>query len=101
MTPTNVLGDTNELVFGCINVCGLERRVQFPEFCETLSDLDILCVTETTCNPTDTISIPGYGFLSQERKQNCIRSSGGIAVIYSSLLEGKLEIIPTDSAVTT
>ena len=97
MTPTNVLGDTNELVFGCINVCGLKRRVQFPEFCETLSDLDILCVTETKLDPTDIISIPGYGFLSQERKQKCIRSSGGIAVIYNSLLEGKLKIVPTDS----
>ena len=45
MTPANVLGGMNELVFGCINVCGLKRRVQFPEFYETLSDLDILCIT--------------------------------------------------------
>ena len=70
MTPTNhSCNKENELNFGCLNVCGLKRRVHFPEFQETLSDFDILCVTETKLDHTDVISIPGYGSLSQVRKQ--------------------------------
>ena len=80
MTPTNDSGiKENELIFGCLNVCGLERRVHFPELQETLSEFDILCVTETKLDHTDVISNPGYGSLSQVRKQKFIHSPGGIA----------------------
>ena len=54
-------------------------------------------MTETKLDHIDVINILGYGFISQERKQNFIRSSGGIAVIYKSIYEGKLRVIPTDS----
>ena len=58
----------NKLVFGCLNVCGLKSRLQYPEFSDTLSHYDIFCVTETKLDYTDVISMPGYTFLSQERK---------------------------------
>ena len=86
----------SELIFGCINVCGLKQRLQYPEFHETLSDFDI-CVTETKLDHTDKITIPGYGFLSQERKQNFIRSSGGMTVIFKTSFERNLKITHTDS----
>ena len=94
-TPVN--NDGNELRFGCINVCGLKRRLNYPEFYDTLSQLDILCVTETKLDHLDVINIPGYGFISQIRKQKFIRSSGGVAVIYKNMFDGKLKIIPTES----
>ena len=56
-TPIN--NDGNELRFGCINVCGLKRRLNYPEFYDTLSQLDILCVTETKLDHLDVINIPG------------------------------------------
>ena len=87
----------SELIFGCINACRLKWRLQYPEFYETLSDFDILCVTETKLDHIDIITIPGYGFLSQESKQNFTRSSGGMAIIFKTSFEGKLKIIPTGS----
>ena len=98
MTPTNDTGNKgNELSFGCLNVCGLKRRVHFPEFQETLSDFDILCVSETKLDLTYIIMLPGFGSLSQVLKQKFIRCSGGIAVIYKNSFEGKTKAIPTES----
>ena len=68
------------ILFGCINVCGLKHRLNYPEFEETVTNFDILCVTETKLAHTDVISVPGYNFLSQQRKQMFIRKSGGIGI---------------------
>ena len=87
----------NELMFGCLNVCGLKRRLHFPEFRDTLSIFDFFCVTETKLDHTDIITVPGYSFISQIRKQKFIRSSGGIAVFYKNIFEGKVKVIPSES----
>ena len=89
----------NELMFGCLNVCGLKRRLHFPEFRDTLSNFDFFCVTEKKLDHTDVIhvTVPGYGFISQIRKQTFIRSSGGIAVFYKNIFEGKIKAIPSES----
>lgn len=85
------------ILFGCINVCGLKHRLNYPEFDETLTNFDILCVTETKLDHTDVISVPGYNFLSQQRKQKFIRKSGGIGIFYRNRFEGKFKIIDTES----
>ena len=87
----------NKLVFDCLNVCGLKSRLQYPEFSDTLSNYDIFCVTETKLDYTDVISMPGYTFLSQERKQMFIRKSGGIGIFFRNNLESKIKRIETAS----
>ena len=84
-------------MFGCLNVCGLKSRLQFPEFSDTLSHYDIFCVTETKLDYTDVISMPRYTFLSQERKQTFIRKSGGIGIFFRNNLESKIKRIETAS----
>ena len=82
----------NKLVFGCLNVCGLKSRLQYPEFSDTLSHYDIFCVTETKLDHND-----NHTFLSQERKQTFIRKSGGIGIFFRNNLESKIKRIETAS----
>ena len=98
VNPINCpVNEDKGLTFGCLNVCGLKRRLHFSEFQDTLSNFDFFCVTETKLDHTDVISVPGYGFLSQIRKQKFIRSSGGIAMFYKNTFEGKIKVVPTES----
>ena len=87
----------NQLSFGSVNVCGLKRRLDYPEFVDTVCKYDCLCITETKLDDTDVISVPGYNFLSQHRKQNYVRKSGGIGVLYKSELSSKVNILETES----
>ena len=50
----------NQLSFGSVNVCGLKRRLDYPEFVDTVCKYDCLCITETKLDDTDVISVPGY-----------------------------------------
>ena len=43
-----------------LNVCGLRRRSNFPEFLEFVQRFDLLCLNETKIDETDVISFPGY-----------------------------------------
>ena len=43
-----------------INVCGLKRRIQYPEFLELVNDYDILCFVETKTDDVDEIDLPGF-----------------------------------------
>ena len=85
------------ILFGCINVCGLKHRLNYPEFEEIVTNFDILCVTETKLDHTDVNSVPGYNFLFQQRKQKFIRKSGGTGIFYRNRFEGKVKIIDTES----
>lgn len=62
-----------------------------------LSKYDVLCVTETKLDKTDVISVPGYEFISQERKQKYIRKSGGIGLFHRDFLKNEINVIETDS----
>lgn len=97
MTCKNSKNVINKLLFGSLNVCGLKNRINYPEFLEVVSNYDVFCVTETKTDHTDVISVPGYSFLSQQRKQKFIRKSGGIGVLYKNHLKDKITLIETDS----
>ena len=98
MTPSvKCVNSNDELLFGCLNVCGLKRRLYYPEFQETFAKFDLFCVTESKLDDTDVISLPGHCFLSQIRKQKFIRRSGGIAVFYKEKFEDKIKILSTES----
>ena len=63
-----------------LNVCGLKRRLHYPDFCELVHKYDIFCVCETKLDKYDSIELHGFTFISQCRKQKFIRKSGGLGV---------------------
>lgn len=67
-------------IVGTLNVCGLKRRCLYPEFTDLVCKYNILCVVETKLDMHDIISIQGYQFISNPRKQAVIRKSRGIGV---------------------
>lgn len=69
-----------ELSLSALNVCGLKRRLNYPDFIEYIQKHDFSCVCETNTDSTDIVDIDGYIFLSKHRSQNYKRKSGGIGV---------------------
>ena len=63
-----------------LNICGLKRRLHYPDFCELVNKYDINCVCETKLDKYDSIELHGFTFISQCRKQKIIRKSGGLGV---------------------
>ncbi|MCG8113215.1 MAG: reverse transcriptase domain-containing protein [Candidatus Thiodiazotropha taylori] len=80
-----------------LNVCGLKRRLLYPEFCEIINDYDIFCVCETKLDRYDVIELNGYKFISQCRKQKYIRKSGGLGVFVRNNLSNYVSLIESDS----
>lgn len=64
-----------------LNVCGLKRRLEYPDFTKYFENYDILCFMETMLDDSDIISLPGFSTISQPRKQKHLRKSGGLAVL--------------------
>ena len=56
-----------------------------------------MCVTETKLDQTDVISVPGYTFFSQQRKQKYIRKSGGIGLFCKQHLRQNINVIETET----
>ena len=81
------------LKFGSLNICGLKKRLDYPEFLTTIFSYDILCIAETKLDSTDVVSVPGYTFLSQHRKQKVYRKSGGIGILFKDSLSNKLKLL--------
>ena len=48
------------LKFASLNVCGIKRKVQFPDFGELVNKYDLFCVCETKLDRYDCIDLPGY-----------------------------------------
>ena len=65
-----------------LNVCGLRRRSNFPEFLEFVQRFDLLCFSESKIDETDVISFPGYDSIDQPRKQPFLRKSGRISIYF-------------------
>ena len=60
------------------NVCGLRRRILYPDFGELISQYDIFYVSETKLGDLDLIILPGYNVIFRVRKQRYLRKSRGI-----------------------
>ena len=43
----------------CLNVCGLRKRLEYPEFIELTNDYDICCFQETKTDDYDSLFVPG------------------------------------------
>ena len=63
---------------GTLNVCGLKRRLKYPEFVKLIRQYSILCVTETKIDESDIISAPNYTIhlLSKPRTKKFKRKYG-------------------------
>ena len=97
-TPvTNDIPSTTDICLGCLNVCGLKRRVQYPEFCTLVNQHDILCVAETKLDDTDVILVDNYTFYNKPRRQSYIRKSGGLGFLVSNSISNHMKQVQTDS----
>lgn len=85
------------LKFASLNVCGLKRKILFPEFSSLINNYDVFSVCETKLDRYDLIELPGYVFFSQYRKQKYIRKSGGIGVFVKQSLSPHVSLIESDS----
>ena len=84
------------LHFASLNVCGLKRKVLFPEFSDLVNKYDLFCVCETKLDKYDVINLPGYDFISQCRKQKYICKSGGIGVFVKQSLSVYVSFVESD-----
>ena len=81
-----------------LNVCGVNRRLQYDEFVKFLSSCDVICLTETKTDDTDVVQIPGFSvFLKNRCKLSNVRS-GGIALLFRDSLVKYVTVIKTDCA---
>ena len=86
-----------QLKCGSLNVCGMRRKLQYPEFRELIRNYDLFCVTESKLDNYDIVDVPGYKFISQTRRQKCLRRSGGIGVFVNDNISQYITIIDSDS----
>ena len=78
-------------------MCGLRRKILYPEFTELVSQFDIFFVSETKLDDYDIINIDSYDFFSQCRKQKYIRKSGGLGFFIKHTLKPYINIVKSDS----
>ena len=99
---TNVLFVPNSntlksLKCASLNVCGLRRRILYPDFGELISHYDIFSVSETKLGDLDLIILPGYSFISRVRKQSYLRKTRGIGVFVRNCLFKHVPLVESDS----
>lgn len=72
------------LKFLAINTCGLRSKLNYPEFVELIHSYDIIGVQETKLDDLDSLQLPGYEIICQNRKKLSRYRSGGTALIVKS-----------------
>ena len=60
---------SNVLKCGSLNVCGLKRRISYPEFCDLISEYDIFGISETKLDDFDIVQIPNYDFFTHSQTE--------------------------------
>jgi len=76
-------------------VCGLKRRVLFPDFLQCINNYDVFCICESKLDKHDIIDVQGYTYLSLLRNQTVKRKSGGIGIFVKNTLAPYVEILPS------
>ena len=80
-----------------MNVCGLKQRLNYPEFSTLVKSYDIFCIQESKLDDIDVVSLDGYAFFHQTRKQKYKRKSGGIGVFVKESVFRNFEIVNSSS----
>ena len=83
--------------FSSLNVCGLKRRADYPEFIELVNKYNLICFSESKIDENDVVSIPGYMSIDQPRPQKYQRKSWGISVFYNQSLSEHINNVNTES----
>ncbi|MEW8545038.1 MAG: hypothetical protein AB2693_16055, partial [Candidatus Thiodiazotropha sp.] len=96
-TKSKIRNANKSLACAALNVCGLRRKILYPEFSELVHNYDIFCVCETKLDNYDIVNIPDYTFLGQSRKQRYIRKSGGLGVFVKNSIAPFVTQIDSDS----
>lgn len=83
-----------------MNVNGLKRKIEYPDFVDMVKNYDVFYVSETHLDSTNIVDIPGYTFISKHRVQKYKPKSGGIGIYVTNKLfpfvdvfENKLEFV--------
>ena len=78
-------------------MCGLKRRLNYPEFINYIEKHDFVCVTETNTDSSDIVDLNGFTYFSKHRTQHYLRKSGGIGVYVRTSIAKHVEVISNDS----
>jgi exonuclease III len=63
-----------------LNVCGISKRLQYPEFDEFVKRFDIIGLQETKVDDSDNLQLPGFTVFTKNRSTLSKVRSGGIAL---------------------
>ena len=91
--------DHQPLNFLTLNTCGLKSKLIIPEFCDFISQYDIIGLQETKTNNLDSFEIPGFTTYLKHRKNLSKRKSGGIGIAYRKCLSNYISILENDSKI--
>ena len=62
-----------------------------------MNKFDIFCTVESKLDKYDIISLDGYTFMHQERRQKYLRKSGGIGVFIKNSLYQHIKLVESSS----
>ena len=68
-----------------------------PELCELICKYYLFCIIETKIDSHDIMTLPGYKFLAQSRKQKYVRKSGGIGLFVKDFISTHISLVESDS----
>ena len=70
-----------------LNVCGLIRRSQYPDFIELINKYEILCFVETKTDDADEINLPAFDVIMKNTFKINRTKSGGIVLALKNIWE--------------
>ena len=79
-----------------LNAGGLRKRLNTPEWEETISSYDIVCIQETHFDAFDSLDIPGFKCLPLITRNNAKVRSGGLAILVREHLYDSIKILESE-----
>ena len=76
-----------DLKIAFINVNGLFRKAQYPEFIEFIESYDIIGITESNMNEHDELNLDNFSMLKTKSRQSSVKTSGGITVLVKNKIK--------------
>jgi len=93
----SVSGSSPCIYILCLNCCGLQKRLNYPEFEILIKLNDIVCFSETKTDDLDKIELESFEFKMKNRGKFLNRKSGRLVVGYKKELESKIKTLSTES----
>ena len=80
-----------------MNVCSLKQKLKYPEFKDFINRYDIIGLCETKLTDFDVVEVDNFKIVCNNRKQKCIRESGGISFLIKTELLNIVKVLPNKS----